>query len=56
MSFEDWTKKNIQPRTSDDSYYSEEENGQYYWNLHKKYDVYVKDWETQNFGPGPDPD
>ena len=53
MSFEDCTKKNIQPRTSDDSYYSEEENGQYYWNLHKKYDVYVKDWETQNFGPGP---
>ena len=30
---------------------AEEENGQYYWNLHKKYKEYVKDWETQNFGP-----
>jgi hypothetical protein len=56
MSFEDWTKNNIQPRISDDSNYSEEENGQYYWNLHKKYNEYVKDWETQNFGPDPDPD
>ena len=54
MSFEDWTKNNILPRISDDSYYSEEENGQYYWNLHKKYNEYVKDWETQNFGPDPD--
>ena len=47
ISFEDWTKNNIQPRIGDDSYYSEEENGQYYWNLHKKYKEYVKDWDTQ---------
>ena len=53
MSFDDWTKNNILPRISDDSYYSEEENGQYYWNLHKKYNEYVKDWNTQNFGPDP---
>ena len=54
MSFEDWTKNNIQPRIGEDSHYSEDENGQYYWNLHKKYKEYVKDWETQNFGPNPD--
>ena len=54
MSFEDWTKNNIQPRISDDSNYSEEENGQYYWNLHKKYKEYLKDWDTQNFSPDPD--
>ena len=34
--------------------YNEEENGQYYWELHKKYKEYLKDWETQNFGPDPD--
>jgi hypothetical protein len=51
-SFEDWTKNNnLRPRIGDDSCYSDEENGQYYWNLHKKYKEYVKDWETQNFGP-----
>ena len=54
LSFEDWTKNNIQPRISEDSNYSEEENGQYYWNLHKKYKEYLKDWDTQNFGPDPD--
>ena len=54
MSFEDWTKNNIQPRISDDSNYSEEENGQYYWNLHKKYTEYLKDWDTQDFSPDPD--
>ena len=54
MLFEDWSKENTRPRISDDSCYSEEENGQYYWNLHKKYDGYVKDWETQNFGPNLD--
>ena len=51
MSFEEWTKNNTQPRVSDDSHYSEEENGQYYWGLHKKYKAYLKDWENQNFGP-----
>ena len=53
MSFEYWTKDNIQPRIGDDSCYSEEENGQYYWGLHKKYKAYLKDWENQNFGPDP---
>ena len=53
MSFEDWTKNNIQPRISNDFFYTDNENGQYYWGLHKKYNQYVKDWETQNFGPGP---
>ena len=54
MSFEDWTKNNVQPRISDDSQYSEDENGQYYWGLHKKYKAYLKDWENRNFGPDPD--
>jgi hypothetical protein len=54
MSFEDWTKNNIQPRIGDDSHYSEDENGQYYWGLHKNYKEYLKDWENQNFGPDPD--
>ena len=53
MSFEYWTKDNIQPRIGDDSCYSEDENGQYYWGLHKKYKAYLKDWENQNFGPDP---
>ena len=51
MSFEEWCKKNTQPRISDDSYYSEEENCQHYWGLHKKYKEYLKDWDTQKFGP-----
>lgn len=54
MSFEDWTKNNIQPRIGDDSNYSEGENGQYYWGLQKKYRAYLKDWKNQNFGPDPD--
>ena len=54
MSFEEWCKKNTQPRIRDDSYYSEEENGQHYWGLHKKYKEYLKDWENRNFGPDPD--
>ena len=53
MSFEYWTKDNIQPRIGDYSCYSEDENGQYYWGLHKKYKAYLKDWENQNFGPDP---
>jgi hypothetical protein len=56
MKFDEWVAKNSRPRISDDSYYSEEENGQYYWDLHKKHNEYVKNWETQNFGPDPDPD
>jgi hypothetical protein len=50
MSFEDWTKNNTLPRISDDSYYSEYENGQYYWGLHKIYKEYINDWENQKFG------
>jgi hypothetical protein len=56
MSFEDWTKNNTQPRISDDSNYSDEENGQYYWGLHKKYNEYVKAWENSMFGSDPAPD
>jgi hypothetical protein len=54
MKFDEWVSKNIVPRISDDSYYSDEENCQYYWDLHKKYNQYVEDWKKQNFGPGPD--
>jgi hypothetical protein len=56
MSFEDWTKNNIQPRVGDHSHYSEDENGQYYWGLHKKYNEYVKAWENSVFGSDPAPD
>jgi hypothetical protein len=56
MSFEDWTKNNIRPRVGDDSHYSEDENGQYYWGLHKKYNEYVKAWENSMFGSDPAPD
>jgi len=28
-------------------------NGQYYWELHKKYNEYVKDSNTRIFGPDP---
>jgi hypothetical protein len=51
LNFEDWRPEHAAPRAFGDSDYSDEENGQYYWNLHKKPKEYVKDWETQNFGP-----
>jgi hypothetical protein len=54
MKFDEWVSKNVGPRISDDSQYTDEENGQYYWELHKKYNEYVKDWNTRNFGPDPD--
>jgi hypothetical protein len=54
MKFDEWIGKNTHPRLADDSQYSDEENGQYYWDLHKKYNQYVEDWKTQNFGPDPD--
>ncbi len=54
MKFDEWVSKNVGPRISDDSYYSEQENGKYYWELHKKYNEYVRDWNRQNFGPDPD--
>jgi hypothetical protein len=42
MTFDEW-RYNIGggPRVSGDEDYSDEENGQYYWDLHKKYNEYV---------------
>ena len=54
MKFDEWKSKNTVPRIDVDSNYSDEENGEYYWDLHKRYKQYVKDCETQNFGPDPD--
>lgn len=54
MSFGDWTKNNTQPRISNDSHYSEDEKGQYYWGLHKKYKGYLMDLENHNLDPGRD--
>jgi hypothetical protein len=53
LTFDEWVSEsnNLRPRIGDDSCYSDEENGQYYWGLHKKYKEYLKDWDTQNFGP-----
>ena len=53
LTFDEWINgnNNLRPRIGDDSCYSDEENGQYYWGLHKKYKEYLKDWDTQNFGP-----
>ena len=42
MKFDEWKSKNTVPRIDVDSNYSDEENGQYYWDLHKKYNEYVK--------------
>ena len=53
LTFDEWVSEsnNLRPRIGDDSCYSDEENGQYYWGLHKKYKEYVRDWENKNFGP-----
>ena len=48
VKFDEWVRKNEGPRIDNDSAYSDEENGQYYWNLHKKYKEYVKNCEDQN--------
>ena len=53
MKFDEWKGKNTVPRIDVDSNYSDEENGQYYWELHKKYNEYVKEWNTRIFGPDP---
>ena len=53
VKFDEWKSKNTVPRIDVDSNYSDEENGQYYWELHKKYNEYVKDWNTRIFGPDP---
>jgi hypothetical protein len=47
-------KYSPKPRVSVDSEYTDEENGQYYWELHKKYNEYVKEWGNSMFGPDPD--
>lgn len=41
MIFEEWKDKNEPPRISHDADYTDEENGQYYWGLHKRYRAYV---------------
>jgi hypothetical protein len=53
LTFDEWVSEsnNLRPRIGDDCCYSDEENGQYYWGLHKKYKEYLKEWDTQNFGP-----
>jgi hypothetical protein len=53
LTFDEWISgnNNLRPRIGDDSCYSDEENGQYYRGLHRKYKEYLKDWDTQNFGP-----
>jgi hypothetical protein len=54
LTYDEWITKNPgRPRIADDSYFSDEENGQYYWGLHKKYNEYVKEWENSMFGPDP---
>jgi hypothetical protein len=51
MTFDEWLENNKQvPRVVNDSDYSDEENGKYYWDLHKRYNAYVKDWEYHMFG------
>ena len=56
LTFDKWVTENnnLRPRIGDDSSYNNEENGQYYWGLHKKYKEYLEDWENQNSGPDPD--
>jgi hypothetical protein len=55
LTFDEWINKYPpKPRISVDTDYTDEENGQYYWGLHKKYKEYLKEWENQNFGPCPD--
>jgi hypothetical protein len=41
MTFDEWRYENSHPRIEDDSGYSDEENGQYYWDLHKRNHKYV---------------
>ena len=48
MTFEEWQHKNMLPRVSNDSDYTDEENGQYYWGLHTKYKEYVNGYENNS--------
>jgi hypothetical protein len=43
MSFDEW-RNNIggRPRIYGEEGYSVEENGRYYWDLHRRYDEYVR--------------
>ena len=57
LTFDEWINKYPpKPRISDDIDYTDEENGQYYWGLHKKYNEYLKGWENSMFGHDPAPD
>jgi len=57
LTFDQWINKYPpKPRISEDSEYTNEENGQYYWELHKKYNEYVKQWGNSMFGPDPTSD
>jgi hypothetical protein len=57
LTFDEWINKYPpKPRISDDTDYTDEENGQYYWELHKKYNEYVKEWGNSMFGPDPESD
>jgi hypothetical protein len=57
LTFDEWINKYPpKPRISDDTDYTDEENGQYYWGLHKKYNEYVKQRGNSMFGPDPAPD
>jgi hypothetical protein len=50
LNFEDWLHEHAAPRAFGDSDYSDEENGKYYWDLHKRYNEYVQDWKNHVFG------
>jgi hypothetical protein len=55
LTFDEWINKYPpEPRISDDTDYTDQENGQYYWGLHKKYNEYVKEWGNSMFDPDPD--
>jgi hypothetical protein len=56
MTFDEWANANgnTPPRVDEDTTYSDEENGKYYWDLHKRYQEYVNDWDWHMFGPDTD--
>ena len=41
MSFDEWRHRYDGPRVFGDEGYSDEENGRYYWDLHKRYNEYL---------------
>jgi hypothetical protein len=50
LTYEEWMSENTKPRIGDDSQYTNEENGKYYWDLHIKYNKYVEEWKDSMFG------